>query len=278
MMKKKILSLIVLLTAAILFFYPQGVSARSLFEHSETTVPVGQTVDDLYVIGGNADILGHASGIVIVVNGNLHLSATARVDGTVVVIGGKITQDEGAVTGDDIYNITLDTGTQNSLLIGGGIVAGLWLIQLAGSLLLILIPLFFYLVGGRKAKAWVKRKPIASWRKQFYLGSLGSAILIAFSLLCIVTLVGIPLLLVVFLILFAALIMGMTSFSHMIGGFLQEKWIPNEWVRLVIGASLIVAFMNIPLIGWLVWLLMMVLSLGTFTHWLYTFRKKKQTE
>lgn len=274
MMKMKILSLIVLLSASILFFYPQGVSARSLFEHSATTVPAGQTVNDLYVVGGDADIFGHAAGAVVIVNGNLHLAATARVDGAIVVIGGRITQDQGAVTGDNIYNFTLDTGTQNSLLIGGGMIAGLWLIQLAASLLLIVIPLLFYLVGGRKAKAWVMQQPILSWRKQLYLGALGSVILIAFSLLCIVTLVGIPLLLIVCVIMLAAFIMGLTSFSYLIGGCIQDKWVPKEWVRLVIGASLIVAIMNIPFIGWLMWIIIMVLSLGTFTQWLYTFRKK----
>jgi len=277
-MKKNIISLLVILITAILCFYPQGVSARSLFEHSATSVPEGQTVDDLYVFGGNADIYGHASGAVIVINGNLHLAETAQVDGVIVVIGGRITQEKGAVIGEDIYHITLDTGTQNSLLIGGGMVAAMWFIQLAGSLLLILIPLIFYLCGGRKAKSWVKRQPITSWRKQLYLGVLGSAILIAFSLLCIVTLVGIPLLLVVFLVLLVAFIMGITSFSYLIGGLIQEQWASNEWIRLVIGASLIVAFMNIPFIGWLVWLLVVVLSLGTFTHWLYMFRRKEHQD
>ncbi|UPK41250.1 hypothetical protein [Paenibacillus pabuli] len=72
-----------------------------------------------------------------------------------------------------------------------------------------------------------------------YLGTLGSAIL------CIVTIVGIPLMFIVILISLVALIMGITSISYRIGGFLQEKWIPNDWVRLIIGATLIVAFTNI---------------------------------
>ncbi|CQR54653.1 hypothetical protein [Paenibacillus riograndensis] len=274
MMKTKILSLIVLLTMAILLCYPQQVSALSLFKHSETTVPVGQTVDDLYVVGGDAEIFGHATGIVIVINGSLHLAPTAHVDGAIVVIGGRITQDDGAAIGDDIYNITPDTGTQNSLLIGGGMVAGLWFVQLASSLLLIFIPLLFYLIGGQKGKAWVKRHPITYWRKPLYLGTLGSAILVSFSILCIMTIVGIPLLLIFFLIFLAAFIMGMTSLSYTIGGFFQEKWIPNEWVRLITGATLIVAFMNIPFVGGVLWLIMMVLSLGMFIQWLYSFRKK----
>ncbi|MBW5449225.1 hypothetical protein GE107_24670 [Cohnella sp. CFH 77786] len=273
---KKIYHFVGLLAAAILLLLPQSVSASSLFEHAKTLVPAGQTVDDLYVVGGDADILGHATGAVVVVNGNLHLAASARVDGTIVVIGGRITQDEGALTGDDIHNISLDTVTQNSLLIGGGLVAGLWTVQLAGSLLLIVIPVLVHFIGWSKAAAWVKREPNTSWRKQLYLGALSGAILIGFSLLCVVTLIGIPLLLVVILFLFAAFVIGITSLSYEIGGLLQEKWTPNERVRLIIGASLITAFASIPLIGWLVMLFIIVYSLGTTTQWLYKLRRRKK--
>ncbi|MCC3373624.1 hypothetical protein [Cohnella sp. REN36] len=273
---KKYDLLIGLLAAAMLLLLPQDVSARSLFEHSQTVVPAEQTVDDVYVVGGDADILGHATGAVVVMNGNLHLGAAAQVDGAIVVIGGRITQDEGARIGDNIYNITFDTATQNSLLIGGGLVAGLWSVQLAGSLLLIVIPVLVRLIGWRKAAGWVKRQPESSWRKQLYLGALSGTTLIAFGLLCIVTLIGIPLLLIVILILFAAFVMGITSLSYQIGGLLQEKWTPNEWVRLVIGASLLTAFANIPFIGWLVLLLIMVYSLGTITQWLYKLRSRKK--
>jgi len=273
---KKIFSMIGLLVAAILFFNSQGVSARSLFAHSATSVPAGQTVNDLYVVGGDADILGHVTGAVVVVNGSLHLAASALVDGAIVVIGGQITQDEGAQTRDDILNVSFDTATLNSLLIGGGLVAGLWTVQLAGSLLLVVIPVLFYFIGGRKATAWVKRQSDTSSRKSLYLGALIGAILIAFSLLCIVTLVAIPLLLFVIFILFAAVIMGIAPLSYQIGGLIQEKWAPNELVRLIIGALIIAAFANIPLIGWMVILLMMVYSLGTITQWLYSYRRRKK--
>jgi len=276
MNKYVLLPLFGILIAASLLWNPQEAFARSLFEDSATSVPAGQTVDDLYVIGENAEIHGHVTGGVVVVGGNLHLASTAQVDGVVIVIGGRVTQDQGAVTSEDFYIIRMDTVIQNSLLIGGGMVALQWFVQLAGSLVLMLIPLLFFVFGGRKARAWVKRQTISSWRNPLYLGVLSGAVLMAFSLLCMVTLVGIPFILIVILFVLVAFIMGMTLLSYQIGGLIQEQWISNDWVRLVIGASLIVACMNIPLIGWLVSLLVIILSLGTFTHWMYLFRKKNK--
>ncbi|MFE4570920.1 hypothetical protein [Paenibacillus chitinolyticus] len=275
---KKICSMLGLLIAVILIFIPQDASARSFFEHSTTTVPAGQTMDNLYVLGGDADILDHVTGTVVVVNGNLHLASTAKVDGAIVVIGGRFTQDEGAQTGDDILNFTLDTATQNSLLIGGGLVAGVWAVQLTCSLLLVVIPVLTYLIGGRKAAGWIKRQPDLSWKRQLYLGGLSFIILAAFCTLCIVTIIGIPLLLLAILLLMIAYIVGITSLSYLVGGFLQEKWVPNEWVRLIIGASLIAAIANIPVLGWLMILFLTLFSLGTFTKCLSSLRRRKPRE
>ncbi|MBO7743068.1 hypothetical protein I8J29_02585 [Paenibacillus sp. MWE-103] len=274
-MMKKLVAMLGLLVAAVLLIAPSDVSARSFFAHASTSVPAGQTVDDVYVVGGDADIRGHVTGAVVVVNGNLHFASTAKADGAIVVIGGRITQDEGAQTGDDIHNLTLDTGTQNSLLIGGGMIAGVWTLQLASSLLLIVLPVSVYFIGGRRASEWVKRQSGLSWKRQLYLGGISGVMLLAFSALCVVTIIGIPFLLLVLLILLAACVVGMTSLSYQIGGFLQEQWLPNDWVRLIVGATLIAAIANIPVIGWLAVLFFTLFSLGAFTQWLASLRRKK---
>ncbi|WP_274651355.1 hypothetical protein [Paenibacillus humicola] len=264
-----------LLMLAVLLYRPGEASANSLFEHQQTTVPEGQTIDDVYVIGNDAEISGHATGAVVVINGSLHLASTARVDGVVVVIGGRISQDPGSALGDDIYHFSLDTATQNSLFTGGGLAAGVWAVELAGSLLLLLIPITVRFIGGRRAADAIRRQAELPWRRRLYLGAVSGVILAAFSVLCVVTLIGIPLLIVVAAILAAAMVMGLTILSYQLGGLLKESLIPTEWIRLTAGALFISAGINIPLVGWLAFLFLTLLSLGSLTQWLFTLRRRK---
>ncbi|WP_138493576.1 hypothetical protein [Paenibacillus pinistramenti] len=263
-----------LLASMLLFLLPQSASAKSLFEHSKTEVPAGQTAENVYVIGGDADIKGHITGVLVVINGNLHLRAASRVDGAVVVIGGRVEQEPGASASDEIYNFALDTGTQTSLLIGGGMIAGLWVIQLCGSLLLILLPVLVRLIGRNKAAKWLVKSEETSWRKNIYLGAVSTVVLAAFSLLCIISIFGIPLLIVVLFLLLAALICGLTSMSYLAGGLFREKWIANEWIRLIAGAVLLAALANVPIIGGILLFLLMLYSLGGFVQWAFGRRKR----
>ncbi len=107
------------------------------------------------------------------------------------------------------------------------------------------------------------------------MGAVSGVILAAFSVLCVVTLIGIPLLIVVAAILAAAMVMGLTILSYQLGGLLKESLIPTEWIRLTAGALFISAGINIPLVGWLAFLFLTLLSLGSLTQWLFTLRRRK---
>ncbi|WP_135554847.1 hypothetical protein [Paenibacillus cymbidii] len=52
---------------------------------------------------GNATILGTINDLVILFNGNLELKASAKINGFVLVVGGTLTQEPGAVIADSQY-------------------------------------------------------------------------------------------------------------------------------------------------------------------------------
>jgi hypothetical protein len=102
-------------------------------------------------------------------------------------------------------------------------------------------------------------------------------ILTAISILLIVTIIGIPLLIVVLIIMIAAFALGGTVVSYRIGELNKGTSQKSEWIKVLIGASVIVAFANIPIIGWIVIGLVMLISLGISTQWIAGKLRKKQS-
>ncbi len=69
----------------------------------ETRIAAGTSVTgDVASLGGPLEIGGHVTGDVVVINGDVHLLATAVVDGTVTAAGGSVRVEPGARTGKDV--------------------------------------------------------------------------------------------------------------------------------------------------------------------------------
>lgn len=67
---------------------------------SDIHVPKGQVVDgDVFALRGDIRVDGHVRGNVAATGGDVFLGATARVDGDVMCIGGKLEEEEGARVG-----------------------------------------------------------------------------------------------------------------------------------------------------------------------------------
>ncbi|MBD3919174.1 hypothetical protein H8B09_10445 [Paenibacillus sp. PR3] len=253
---------------------PAHTSAASVFEHQNTVIPADQTVDDVYVVGGDTEIEGHVAGIVVVINGNLHLANTARIDGMIVVVGGTVDQEPGVIIGDDVYNLSLDGPTQTSLLIGGGLTVGLWIIQLGIVILLILIPTLIGLLGSKKMTIFINRFSAASWGRLLYIGILSGLALAAISALLVITIIGIPILIVVLLGFLVSVCIGLTVISYRVGELIRPSEGKPVWFKVMMGSILIAAVISIPIIGWIVLLLIALLSLGVCVDWLAAKRKK----
>ncbi|MGG1555166.1 hypothetical protein [Paenibacillus ferrarius] len=261
----------------LLFFMlliPETTSAATIFEHQHMVVPADQTVDDVYVVGGDAEIHGHVTGVVMVVNGDLRVESTAQIDGLIVVVGGKLDQAPGSALGDDVYTFSLDGQTKNSLLIGGGLVVGLWVVQLGAALLLVLIPLLISLIAKKKTETYTARFSTTPWSRWLYMGFLSSVALTAISALLLVTIIGIPILIVLMVLLAITVFAGLTIVSHRIGEQVRAAEHKPDWLKVMMGSILIAAFTNVPFIGWIVLLMVILISLGVCVEGLASSRKR----
>jgi hypothetical protein len=268
---------LIALSFIFLLYLPSMTMARGFFEHQDTIISENQTVNEVVVIGGDATVSGNVENNVIVFNGDAIIKSTAHIKGMVLVIGGTITQAPGAVIEDDSIGISLDNSTQNSLLISGGLLVSLWLLQFLGSLLLIVLPMLLVFFLKQRIYPFVIVVRETSGRA-LGVGFFTSLLAIAISLLLIITVIGIPIVLIIILMIALSVILGLTALSHMLSEKIQLI-MPHkqDWLTTGIGSTIIVALMNIPIIGIILMLGVMLLSLGVVTIWAFGKIRRRRT-
>jgi hypothetical protein len=263
-----------LLVLLLLLSFPTGAMAKGLLEHQDTVVPEGQTVYDVVVLGGDATISGTVEDSVIVFNGDVHLEASAVVNGFVLVVGGNVQQENGASVADEVVAISLDTATQNSLLIGGGMVVGMWLLQLAIFVVLVLLSVAIAAVGKRRFASFVNRGSQAPGRT-IYIGFFSGLILAALILLLLLSVIGIPVAVLLLLLGLVAFVFGMAVLSMLVGERIHGAAGRSPWLTACIGAVVLAALLNIPLIGFILSVCMELFALGLLSLWVLERRKRK---
>lgn len=254
-----------ILFSFIITLLPSNVMAKSIFEHQDTTVPANQIVDDVIVVGGDANVSGTINDALIVFNGDVDLKATAKITGMVLVVGGKLHQEHGATVTGEVINISLDNQTSNSLLIGGGLVVGLWFVQLALSILLIIIPTFLTFVLKNRIDSMVQLVH-QSFGRIFLTGFFVSLIVLAITILLSITVIGLPIVALLLLFVLILFILGLTSISQIIGERIQGL---SEKRPIVVaaGSLITVSLFNIPYVGVLFIIGLLLISLGSSTFW-----------
>jgi hypothetical protein len=271
--KTKYFVLIVLLALLLL---PSTAMATSIFEHQSVNVPANQTVDDVVVIGADADIWGTVKSSLIVVNGTANIHSSAHIKGFIVIIGGKLQQDTGAEILNDIYDISFDNATKNSLLIGGGFLLGIWMIQLAGSLMIVLIPMLMLLFGKQRIVSFINKYKAESQVRLLYTGFFSGLLLAAASLLLILTIIGFPFILMIMLIILVSFIFGITILSYMIGERFRGSSEKVDLIKTTIGSFMLMATVNIPVVGLFILVVVLLYSLGITTTWVVEKTKNKK--
>ena len=264
-----------------LTIFPNSTLAASLFEHQNATIPSSQTVEDVVVIGGDVSVAGTVRNSVVVVNGDVHVSSSAHIKGVVVVIGGQLEQEEGADVTNDVVCISFDNATVNSLLIGSGLIVGIGALKLAASLVMLVLPVLMVVVGKRKTASFVERYRVAPRGKWIAAGFFTGLLLFAVSVLLLLTIVGIPIILVIALFVFLALAFGLTVVSLVLGEQIRITQDKPEWMRAGAGAFLLISSVNIPFIGAIIFLALLLFSLGITTSWtvsLLRHRRRRRTQ
>lgn len=239
---------------------------QALFMHQDTVIPVGQTVENVIVTGGDADVSGHVRDAIIVFNGDLTLRKSAQVGGIIVVVGGKIKQETGAQLQDYVVNIAFDNAVTNSLFVAGVAVLGIWLIQIVLSLLLLLLPVLAAFILKHRLDPFVTQIR-HSLIQLLTIGFVASLLVSAISILLSITVIGIPFVVLLLLFVLLFLVIGLASISIRVA-----EWIPingpmDIWLQALVGALLVMATVNIPLLGGVMFLCVLWVSLGIMVVW-----------
>jgi hypothetical protein len=252
---------------------------RDIITQQPVNIPIGERVDEVLVIGNDAIISGTVADAVVVINGNIHLTSTART-GVVIDLGGQVTQDPGAHA-DGVYTLSFSRPFLNSLTVGSALVIAIWAMRLALSAALVAFPVLFSLIFRS-----ILNVPVSyletSVRRTGLTGVLVSVVFAAVAGITAITIIGLPVSAILLLLYAIVGLIGFTCVSLWVGrmakvGGIQE---PSIWLQALIGATFVVAFGNLPLMGPFLLMIAWLVGIGAVTMWIWQgwqFRKGRRT-
>lgn len=207
--------------------------------------------ENVVVIGADAHISGRVLGEVVAIGGSVYLDSTAIVDGTAVALGGKVEMSPGA----QVYGEQVSVGLSSL----GGLLPGLnklgflqWKQRFAlGRLLLILFLGWIVL--------WLFPQPVgritstlnANPAKATMFGLLAYLAIIPLTILFIITILGIPLVPILWLALLGARLLGQAALGLLAGRWLAPylKLEAADMALAMLGLLVLALISFLPVIG-----------------------------
>ncbi|MEX0754459.1 MAG: hypothetical protein WD556_05000 [Actinomycetota bacterium] len=218
------------------------------------TAQIDGTVNgDVVVFNGDTRITGLVEGSVTVFSGRVQLTDGARVTGDLVT-GETPVVDPGATVEGRTTGIDLE-GTQVGLAIASKIV--LWIAASASILLVGILLLAFVPRGMARLPAAFRSTTGATF-------AWGAALFVGLPILgglAVVTLVGIPFAVGLFLALFAIYAIGYTVATYVVGRlFVKEP--RSRFLALLVGWIVVRLIALVPILGGIAWLVLTIVGLG----------------
>jgi len=187
----------------------------------------GEALGDVAALSGSVEVSGHVAGDVVLFAGNAHLSSTARVDGDVFALGGRVDAAPGARIGGRSVSyptvssawLTLLEGPTLGLSSVSPVVLGAKVALLAAWAVLVLL---FFAASGREVLGTadsVRREPFRS----FFIGLTGVLTLFLTALFFGAfagALVGLPLLVLVILLALVLKLWGSVAVFYALGDWI----------------------------------------------------------
>jgi hypothetical protein len=251
-------------------------------------VPVGQTAGDVVVLDGTVTIAGHATGDVVSVSGPV--GVTGRVDGDLIAVSDRAFLGPTARVGGDLRYGDERPVLARGARVGGKIskedwadaangwgwvsLFGWWLAVsvstlIVGALLVWLAP---GALGGAERAVRERLAATVGW---------GVAIVIGVPLLAIlalVTLVGIPFGVALFLAAIPVLLVAYATTAWIVGRKVLGNRSTSLWVALLAGWGILRVLALIPVAGALVGLAATVVGLGALAVTLWHARNRRALE
>lgn len=247
----------------------------TLISQQTTAIQSGQDIADVLVIGHNVRVSGNVYELLFVVNGDIQLESTARTD-VVIDLGGQVHAAPGARV-NQLIHVSLTTPFWNGTIVGGLLAALIW----GGFLFLSIVMVLLSVIV-----TWVLRNRLdfplqtlhRSVRKTGVIGLLTSIVAVAVIALLGITIIGIPLAVVVAMMYVITGLIGFGLISLWLGQFISRNARVERpaWFLTLIGASLLVAFSNVPFVGVVLFILFWFVGIGVTTVWGWNLWRKNR--
>ncbi|MBU2699376.1 undecaprenyl-diphosphatase [Sporomusaceae bacterium BoRhaA] len=128
----------VLLQSVVLAYGGGNYAPSDIFSHTDIQIEADQVINRLMVAEGNAVVLGNIKEGIVIVDGNLLIAPTAQIDGSIIVLGGYIEQQQGSQTSGHLFNLKPQRFPMMNLVIGS--------LSLLAMLSLIILPFIIWLM------------------------------------------------------------------------------------------------------------------------------------
>lgn len=250
----------------LLSFVPKAYAAvwPTIVSRHSVTIDAHETVDNVLVIGRGVVVSGSVPETLIVWQGNVHLAASARV-GRLLDVGGVVNQAPGAKIGD-LVTVSTASPVWNTVLLAAGLVMGLWIVRALLAAALLLIPVVISAFLGQRLPALETAKG-QSFSRTGVMGFLVSMAVIGGAVVLAATVIGLPLSALLLLGYLGVGLLGWTSVSQWLGDIVGEAFFSSRTrgFRSFIGASGLVAFVNIPVVGSFLFVWWWCVGIGAMT-------------
>ena len=260
------------------------------------TIREGESVRELVVISGAADVQGTVDGDTVVILGTLTLGSKARITGDLVVVGGTANVASGAIVEGDFVAVTTSVNAPTNFTPGseqvvidplglGGRLQGVvpWITRglLWGRLVVpdlgwvwgfVAVVFFVYLLfvllfpqAVRATTDALTARPLSA----FLVGLLVLVLSAPVSIILVASVVGIAVVPVLSFATVIAGVVGRISFSRWLGGRLIAETDPDSRPQIVrsfaLGFILVIVTYMIPILGIMAWCVIGVFGLGAAT-------------
>ena len=232
-------------------------------------VPENTLVKSAVSIGGCVGVIGEIAEDAVAIGGSVVLGPTARVHGNVVSIGGKIKKDPEAIVAGQMKEVPMPQIFCSATDIGSKVAPSvLILAQLFASLLTFLGILTIGMAVGflfPKRVGWtavsIEKAPL----KTFLWGLLWIVLVIPIAFLLLVSIIGIPLVILQFVVYGVALALGYIAASQVLGKKMLaslRRYNQPMVTEIIWGIIVLTLIGLVPVIGCLINAVVGIMAIG----------------
>ncbi|HEX6922275.1 MAG TPA: hypothetical protein VF149_00500 [Bacillales bacterium] len=268
MKKGKIFVSLLIVMWSLIWTVKPAFAADNVIVGENTVIQPEQTVENVVMYGSNAVIKGTVQNAVIVINGDLDIKESAEIHGLVLVVGGNVEQAPGAKVTENVLAFTFGDHTNFGFLLAAVLLLTSWILRLAMSLLFVILSLAAGLIMKKKLDPFthnVRRAP----GKLIAIGAIASVLLAAIGILLVLSIVGIPVVVMLFILIFVFFFIGLGAVASIVGDHIAGHETRPAWLNLLYGSLSITAAVNFPFLGGLLGLGLIWLSIGLLVLSIY---------